>query len=93
VTGLVSPHTVQGRQLVLPGCYTSAIYAIVRPISMLLTLVTRDNPAKRTLTAAYTSSDQMTLELCNTFCFPYAYAGVEFGGECCKCINVEIMAR
>ncbi|KAF8853757.1 WSC-domain protein [Acephala macrosclerotiorum] len=41
----------------------------------------------RALSAAFTASDSMTLEMCEGFCAPYTYFGVEYGREC-YCGNV-----
>ncbi len=36
----------------------------------------------RALTSAFMASDSMTLEMCEQFCNPYTYFGVEYGREC-----------
>lgn len=36
----------------------------------------------RALSANTTASDSMTLEMCEEFCYPYSYFGVEYGREC-----------
>jgi hypothetical protein len=40
----------------------------------------------RALTGAATTSDTMTLELCESFCLAYTYWGTEYGRECEFCV-------
>lgn len=53
-----------------------------------LTLLPRlphsDSGNPRSLGAKTTASDTMTQEVCKTFCSSYAYAGIEYGRECCQ---------